>query len=74
MSICVISYSQFACSSENCAVIKMVITKPIGNLFENGQKLDEVDMEKKTFYYTSMNDRGRKNAPLKVLKSSKKRQ
>ena len=23
-------------------------------------------MEKKTFYYTSMNDRGRKNAPLKL--------
>ena len=31
----------------------MVITKPIGILFENGQTLDEVDMEKKTFYKTS---------------------
>ena len=42
----------------------MVITKPIGILFENGQKLDEVDMEKKTFYQTSIVQSFKKNAPL----------
>ena len=41
----------------------MVITKPIGILLENGQKLDEVDMEKKTFYKTSTVQSFQKNAP-----------
>ena len=40
----------------------MVITKPIGILFENGQKLDEVDMEKKIFYY----EIGQKRSPLNL--------
>ena len=42
----------------------MVITKPIGILLENGQKLDKVDMEKRTFYKTSTVQSFQKNAPL----------
>ena len=42
----------------------MVITKPIGILFENGQKLDEGDKEKKIFYQTSIVRSFRKSAPL----------
>ena len=47
----------------------MVITKPIGILFENGQKLDEGDLEKKNFYKTSIVRSSRKSAPLKWLKN-----
>ena len=52
-----------------CEGTKIALAEPIATLFGNGQKLDEVYMEKKTFYYTSMNDRGRKNAPLTPRKA-----
>ena len=44
----------------------MVITKPIGILFENGQKLNEVDLEKEILYLKSFTQLCQKWAPLKL--------
>ena len=51
-------------SNRKCAVSKMVITKPIGILFENGQKINEVDMERKTIYWTCIVQSFQKSTPL----------
>ena len=39
--------SQFSWSIGYCEGTKIALAEPTGTLFGNGQKLDEVDMEKK---------------------------
>ena len=41
--------SQFSCSEGYCEGTKIALAEPTGTLFGIGQKLDEVDMEKKIF-------------------------